>query len=115
MCRYVVEDLLVSSLGRNRICDGLWGGLSDSLRCSAVRTGLDSVGDPEAARIANLLSSRILVLKTHSLILVPSAAIQQVLHFESYVAFQISYGRRYGLASSWVPTEFASVGSTVVS
>ena len=76
MCRDVIsEDCWSPVQGRNQICDGLWGGFSDSLRCFAVRTGLDSVGDPEAARIANLLSRRILVLKTHSLILVSSAVI----------------------------------------
>lgn len=89
MCRYVVEDLLVSYLW-DRTEDGFWGGLNDSLRGSAIRTRLHSVGDPEPAGIANLPSSRILVLKTHSLILFPSATIEQVLHLESYVALQVS-------------------------
>lgn len=115
MCCDVIEDLLVSGLGRDSICDGFRGGLSGSLRRSAVRTHLDSGGDPEAARIANLLPRRIWVLKTHSLILAPSAIIQQVPHLESYVALQISYRCQYGLASSRVPTEFASVASAVVS
>ncbi len=61
-----------------------WDGLRDSLRGSAVRTHLHSVGDSEAAGIANLTSSRILVLKTHSLILFPSATLEQALHLESY-------------------------------
>jgi len=86
MCCYVFENLWIACLRRGWIGDDFWGGLSDSLRGSAVRTCLHSVGDSKAARIANLSSSSILVLETHSLVLFPSATVEQVFHLESYVA-----------------------------
>jgi len=82
VCRDVIKDLLVASLRRNRINDGFGAGLSGSLGRSTVRACLNSVRYPKTARTANLLSSRIRVLKSHSLVLVPSATIQEVLGFE---------------------------------
>jgi len=83
MCADVVKDALVANLRSNRIDAYFRACLRGSLRCSTVRAGLHSIGDPEAARTTNLLSRWIRVLNSHSLVLVPSATIQYVLGFGS--------------------------------